>query len=163
MSSVASEGKILNTEKNAGFAFAKPAPCHQDELLSKVEQLEQVADCRPVDRYVRIVAFRYRVWEVIAAASRNRTKLPVPLDEFENGNMVRVVVSDVSARRVLRNNDHRDARAVAEEGQRLHETGVVVTAAFVEGDEDRRILPVGRIRAYGVHDLLGKAFEQIQL
>ena len=35
----------------------------------------------------------------------------------------------------------RNARAIAEEVERLNITGIVVAAAFVEGDEDRRVLP----------------------
>ena len=42
------------------------------------------------------------------------------------------------------NHDQRDAGAVAEVVERLHVARVVVAAAFVEGDEDRGVLGVGR-------------------
>ena len=57
----------------------------------------------------------------------------------------------------------RNAGAVAEIIQRLHVSGVVVTAALIEGDEDRGVLPQRRILLYFIDDLLGEAFEQIQL
>ena len=52
--------------------------------------------------------------------------------------MVSVVVADLAAQRVGRDGDHRDARAVAEEVDRLAEAGVEITAAFVEGDDHER-------------------------
>src|SRR5271169_3635486 len=91
--------------------------------LVEVKQLEQVADGRAVHGDVRILAFRDRIGEVVAAAEGDRFQFPVPLDEFEDGNVIRVVVRDVSAGGVLGHNDARDARAVAEEVQRLHVTG----------------------------------------
>ena len=68
-------------------------------------------------------------------------KSPVPLDELQDRNVVGVFVRDVAGLGVLRNHDQRNARAVAEEIQRLHIAGVIVAAAFVEGDEDRCVLP----------------------
>ena len=62
-----------------------------------------------------------------------------------------------------RDHDHRNAGAVTEEVQRLNVAGVIVAAAFVEGDEDRRGLPQSRIGLHSVDDLLHEAFEQIQL
>ena len=55
--------------------------------------------------------------------------------------MVAVLVRDVAAGGVRRHDDQRDARAVAEEVERLHVARVVVAAAFVEGDEDGGVLP----------------------
>ena len=60
----------------------------------------------------------------------------------------------------VRDHDHRDAGAVAEEVERLNIARVPVAAAFVEGDEDRGVLPQRRIGLHRVDDLLGEAFEQ---
>ena len=60
---------------------------------------------------------------------------------------------------VSRNHQQRDSRAVAEEVERLHVTGVIIAAALVEGDEDRRVLPKGRIRLHRVHNLLRETFK----
>ena len=94
---------------------------------------------------------------------RDSLQSPVPLDELQDRNVIGVIVRDVAGLGVGRNHDQRNARAVAEEVERLHVTGVVVAAAFVEGDEDGGVLPERRIRLDRIDDLLGEAFEQIQL
>ena len=45
----------------------------------------------------------------------------------------------------------------------MNVSGIVVTAAFVEGNEDRGVLPQRGIRLHRVNDLLGEAFEQVEL
>jgi len=132
-------------------------------VLGEAEQLEQVTDCGPIYRYVRFAGFRNGVGEVIPATDRNRFQLPVPLDELQNRNVVGVVVGYASTRRELGNHDHRDTRAISEEVQGLHVSGVVVTAAFVKGDEDCGVGPQRFIRFYRVDDLLGEALEQVEL
>ncbi len=77
--------------------------------------------------------------------------------------MVRVVVKDAATRGVRRDDNERDAGAVAEEVDRLHVAGVVVAAAFVEGDEDGGVLPQSRVGLDFIDDLLGEAFEQVEL
>ena len=59
--------------------------------------------------------------------------------------MVRISVRDMAARGKLGDHEQRDARAVAEEVQRLNVPGVVVAAAFIVGDEDHGVLPVRRV------------------
>src|ERR1700723_1796801 len=100
------------------------------------EQLEQVADSRAVGGHVYVATGSDRVGEVVAAAVGYRRQVPVPLDELEHGNVIRVVVGDDATLGVGRDDDHRDAGAISEEVDGLNVTGVIVTAAFVEGDED---------------------------
>ena len=52
--------------------------------------------------------------------------------------MIGIRVIDEATFRVGRDDDHRNARAVAEEADWLHIARVVVSAAFVHRDEDRR-------------------------
>src|SRR5262245_26853109 len=56
--------------------------------------------------------------------------------------------------------DERNARTVAEEVELLDIAGIIIAAAFIEGDEDRRRLPKSRIRLHasddGLHELLVK-------
>jgi hypothetical protein len=53
---------------------------------------------------------------------------------------------DVARFRVGRYHDHRDACAIAEKAEWLHITGVIVSSAFVEGDEDRGVGSEGGVR-----------------
>ena len=55
--------------------------------------------------------------------------------------MVGVGVRDMAALRVGRDHDGRDARAVTEEVERLDVAGVPVSAALIEGDQDRGVRP----------------------
>ena len=64
---------------------------------------------------------------------------------------------------VTRSNDQWNASAVAEEIERLHVTGVIIATALIEGDKDCRVLPGRRILLHFIDDLLGEAFEKIQL
>jgi hypothetical protein len=82
--------------------------------------------------------------------------------------MIRVLVGDVpgiTQRQVLRirHDDQRNARAVAEEVDRLHIAGVVVAAALILGDENDGVLGVRRRGLDLVDDLLHEALEQVQL
>ncbi len=61
-----------------------------------------------------------------------------------------------------RDDDHRDASAIAEEIYWLNVTGVVVASAFVERDENSGVLPEGGIGLYSVDDLLDEAFVQVE-
>ena len=78
---------------------------------------------------------------VVSAAVCNRAQPPVSFDEFQDGNVVRILVRDISTPSIWRNNNHRNPGAIAKIIERLHITGVIIAAAFVEGDDDRRIPP----------------------
>src|SRR5262249_31557559 len=68
----------------------------------------------------------------------------------------------MTALRVLRNDDHRNTRSIAEEVERLNVTGVIVATTLIEGDEDGSVLPKVRILFDRVHNLFSKAFKEIQ-
>ena len=55
--------------------------------------------------------------------------------------MVVVSMHHAAALRIGRNHQQRNPRAVAEEVDRLHITGIPVAATFVEGDHDRGVVP----------------------
>ena len=57
-----------------------------------------------------------------------------------------------------RNRNERNTGAVAEEVNRLDIAGIVVAAAFIEGDEDRRRRPELRIALYPIDQALDKFF-----
>src|SRR6266481_403934 len=106
-------------------------------INSEVKQVKKVANGRAVDW--GIVADRIvvpRVWQVIAAAAGDRRQAPVAFDELQNRNMVRIVVGNVARVGVRRNHSQRNARAVAEEIERLHISRVVIAAAFIHGYEN---------------------------
>ena len=107
-------------------------------LASEVKQVKKVANGRGVGW--GIVADRRvvrRVWQVIAAAAGDRRQAPVVFDELQNRNMVRIVVGNVARVGVRRNHNQRNARAVAEEIERLHISRVVIAAAFIHRHENR--------------------------
>src|SRR5262249_7702909 len=101
----------------------------------EVEHIEQVADRRHVGRDVEIVGHD-RVRQIVTAAAGERLQSPVSLDEFENRNVVGVAVSHLAATGERRDSKEGNARSVTEKGDRLIETGIPVTAAFVEHDEE---------------------------
>src|SRR6185437_13181529 len=86
------------------------------------------------------------VGEVVAAARRERLQLPVPLDEFEDRDMVIIGVLDMAAAGKGRHGNHGDARAIAEEIQDLDLAAVIIAAALIGGDEQRRARPELRMR-----------------
>src|SRR5215471_9500976 len=85
----------------------------------ELEHVEQVADRRTVKRYVGVVSRRNRVWEVVSTALGEGFQVPIPLDEFQDRNVVGIGVIDVPASRERRNDDERNPRTIAEEIQRL--------------------------------------------
>src|SRR5262249_33170095 len=136
-------------------------------VLVEVEQVEQVADRWHVARDVVVgitVIVLLRVWQVVAAARRERgvVELPVALDELHERRVLIVDVADVTAARERRNRYHRDARAGAEEIDRLDEAGVVVAATLVDGDEDRGILPYLRVRLDQVDDVAREGLKDVE-
>lgn len=131
-------------------------------LASEVEQVKKVANGRPVCWNIsadhRVVR---RVWQVIAAAAGDRRQAPVVFDELQNRNMVRIVVGNVAWPGVRRNHNQRNARAIAEEIERLHISRVVIAAAFVYSHENCSSAPESGIRLDHVHDLLDEPFKQV--
>ncbi len=77
--------------------------------------------------------------------------------------MVGVAVAHVSALSEWGDDDQGNPRSVSKEVERLYIAGVIVSAPFVEGDEDRSALPSFRTGLDGINNLLGEAFENIQL
>src|SRR6185437_14162977 len=82
-----------------------PASCFAETLTPfpasivppvEVEQIEQVADGRGVGRHVGIVPVRGWVGKVVAAAQGEWLQSPVALDELVDGNVIVVLVRDVS-------------------------------------------------------------------
>jgi hypothetical protein len=113
--------------------------------VSEVEQVEQIADGRHVARHVGVIAVvvLLRVGQVVAASDAERgIELPVPFDELHEGGMLVIDVADMATGREGRNGDHRNARARAEEIDRLDEARVIKAAALVHGDEDRGLGPL---------------------
>src|SRR5580693_6534025 len=110
-------------------------------VVTEAEQVKEVADCRRIVRYIRVGGTHFRVGEIVPAAGGHGTDVPVPLDELENGNVIRIVVRDVAGSGIRRNDKQRNARAIPEVVERLNITGVVITTAFVESNHDRRLAP----------------------
>ena len=65
--------------------------------ILKMEGIEQVVQSRTICRYIWVVGLRRRIWEIIATAGGERPQVPVPFDKFDDRNMVRIAVVDVSA------------------------------------------------------------------
>src|SRR5487761_2535538 len=97
----------------------------------KVKQVEQISYGRAIERYIGVLFGHDGIRIVIATAAGKRFQSPVPFDELQDGNVVSVGMAHVAGTGVRGHDDHRNARAVAEEVQRLHVAGIVVAAAFV--------------------------------
>src|SRR5580704_1183103 len=117
-----------------GSALVTPTP-HEGEIAPKI------ADRRAVLRNVGIFVRGLRVGQGVPGMIRERRKLPVSLDEFRDRDVIGIFMRNVSALRIFRHDEERDARSVAEIVDRLDVTGVVVAAALVDGDQDRGGLP----------------------
>src|ERR1700739_2365614 len=132
-------------------------------LKLELQQVEQVSYGGTVDRGVladRRVVFWIR--EVVPAAIGQGRESPVPFDELDDRDVIGVVVRNVTGFGEPRNHQQGDARAIAEVIERLNVTGVIVTAAFVKGDEDRGALPQLGIRLNTVDDLFHETFKEIE-
>src|SRR5579871_1785822 len=70
---------------------------HAEITMAEIKRVEQIAQCRAVQRNIRIVLGGDWVGEVVAAARRDRFQSPVALNKLENGNVIRVAVAQVSA------------------------------------------------------------------
>ena len=58
------------------------------DLVGKVEQVEQVVDCRAIGWNVGFARRSHRVGLVIAAPHRNRRQAPIVLDELQDGHVI---------------------------------------------------------------------------
>ncbi len=104
------------------------------------------------------------VWEVILAAPRSQeTQKPVPLDEFEHGDGIRIIVPfDLTAPRSNKETPQsseygyrrRSSRAAARNPSRNNRLAV-------EGNHDRRFVPEIRVGLNRGHNLLCEAFKQV--
>jgi hypothetical protein len=56
--------------------------------MAEVEKFEQVANCWTIDGCVRVVPAGNGVGEVVSAAPGDGIHIPVPLNKFENGNVI---------------------------------------------------------------------------
>src|SRR5882672_9973410 len=77
--------------------------------------------------------------------------------------MVGIRVADVATAGKGRDDDERDARAIAEEVDRLKEAGIKIAAAFVEGDDERSVFGQLRMPLEPVKNAIDDAFQHIQL
>ena len=131
-------------------------------MKQEVEQILQIADCRPVCRNVRIGSGN-GVRQIVAAARGERRHVPVRLDEFQDRDVVRVGVRDVPAGAVGRDDDHGNARAVAKEVERVHIARVIEPATFVNRNKDRRAGPELLVSLDHINDLFDETFEEDKL
>jgi hypothetical protein len=86
-------------------------------IAVKAKEVEEITDRGTIERHLEVVV-RHRIREIIPAAMRKRLQVPIAFVELENRHVVRVRVVDVAAFGVRRNDDKRNARAIAEEVQR---------------------------------------------
>ena len=131
--------------------------------MVEVERIEQIIERRAVGRHVRIVLRRLRVGKIVTAAGRQRLELPVALDELQDRDVVAITVMDLSAGRIRRENQQRNARPIAEEVERLDEARVPVATGLIKGDEDGRLGFELGIVVEGTKDVQQIGLEQIDL
>src|SRR5260370_18595589 len=104
-------------------------------LAVEIERIPQIVERRHVGRHVDIALLHLWVRKIVAAAVRERLKLPVALDELQQRDMVGVAVIDSAARRIGRVNDQRNAGAVAKVVDWLLEYRAIIAATYVQCDE----------------------------
>lgn len=125
----------------------------------KVESAKQIIQRRCVQRHIRIVRCRLWIRIVVPASRCQGLQLPVPLNEFHQRNVITVAVTNVAALGKWRNDDQWNPGAVSEKVQRLNVARIVIAAALVEGDKNRRARPHFRIRLYRLYNLLRESLE----
>src|SRR6267378_43111 len=131
-------------------------------MTPEVEEAEQIVDGRAVVGDKRVVRIGYGIGKVVAAAVSDSAETPIAFDKFENGDMVAIVVGNMATTAVGGYHDQWDARAITEEIEVLDIAGVIVTAAFIDSDEDRSALPEFLVALNGVDDFLDEALEQVK-
>src|SRR5260221_320460 len=80
-------------------------------LGAEVKEIPQISKCGSIQGNVRIILFRFWVRQIVAAAIRDRRKIPVALDKLQDRHMVRIRVRNVAGLCVRRNHEQRDACA----------------------------------------------------
>src|SRR5262249_41811261 len=80
----------------------------------EVEGGEEVAERRAILGNVGIVEVSLRVRQVVAAAIGDLWQIPIALDEFDDRGMIGIFMRNASAARILRDQEHRNAGAIAE-------------------------------------------------
>src|SRR6266478_5747141 len=131
--------------------------------MVELEHVEKIAEGRAIRRHIRIVVVLRRIRKIIPAPTGQRLQMPVSLDELQNRDVVCICMVNVPALGERRHNDQRDARPIAEEVQRLDIAGVIVTTAFIEGDDESG---VGEEFGSGhevIDGLLDHAFQEAEL
>jgi hypothetical protein len=64
--------------------------------MAEGEEVHEIADRRTIFRHISVSVFSDRVWQSVAAAMRNRGKIPVLFDELQQRDMIVVGVIDIS-------------------------------------------------------------------
>ena len=128
----------------------------------ELEVIRKIANSWAVGRDIRITFLLNWVRQIVAAACGDWRQTPVLFDEFDERDVIAVLMRDVTALGVLRDDDQRNAGAIAEEVDRLDVTRVIVSAALVEGDEDGGVVPECRVGLDLVDDLLDEAFKEVE-
>src|SRR5271154_2894754 len=103
-------------------------------FASEMKQVEQIPDGRTVDRHIRVVFKRDRIRKIVPAAAREWPQVPISLDELQNRDVIGIGGVVMPASRKLRDDNQRNARAVAEEVERLDVARIVKPAAFILRD-----------------------------
>src|SRR5262245_39461041 len=128
-------------------------------VSTKLKHAEEIIDGRHINRHIRIVFKRTRVGQIDPAASSQGLKAPVTLDEFDYGGMVGISVNDMATLGVWRYHDERNARPISEEIEGLDETGVIISAAFIESHKDRGMLEQLWFGLHTLDDVAGERLE----
>src|SRR6266852_6966455 len=128
----------------------------------EIEEVEEIAEGRAIERHIGIIFVDYGVWEIVAAAMRQGLQVPIALDELQDRNVVGVAMADVVSVGEGRNDNQRNARPVAKEVQGLNVAGVIVAAAFVEGDDQRGLSEKIGPGSQVIHRSLDHAFEEVE-
>src|SRR5580700_4757061 len=82
-----------NPARNVSLAGLK-ADEQPDYSARKSERFKQVTKRRSVDGNVWVAGFRDWVREIVAATETDRPDVPITLDEFDDGDVVGIVVGD---------------------------------------------------------------------
>jgi hypothetical protein len=94
-------------------------------LFSEVEDVKHIADCRAVQRDVRIGFLNDRIGEIVAAATGYWRQFPIGLDEFEDRNVIGIGVRDVAGFGVGRNHQSWNPGSISEEIERVGSMSIV--------------------------------------
>ena len=68
-------------------------------IVMEIEKVHQIANRGAIQWHVWIAKERNGVGKIVSAACRKRVQIPVPFDELQDRNVIRVRVVDVAALR----------------------------------------------------------------